>query len=72
MSQRRAKVLLAQRREVERRLAEPEAGTLEAESLQAEASRLRDEYQRLVDETLQTLEEDDNPSTHAGSVREAH
>jgi hypothetical protein len=54
MSQRPAEVLLAQWRDVERRLADTEAGAPLAESLRAEASRLRDEYQRLLDEMLES------------------
>jgi hypothetical protein len=60
MSQRHAEVLLAHWRDVERRLAVTEAGTLDAESLQAEASRLRDEYQRLVDALRETDATADN------------
>ena len=71
MSQRRAEVLLAEWRDVERRLAVTQAGTLEAESLQAEASWLRDEYQRLVDELESREAMADEPPTHAGWVREA-
>lgn len=44
-----AELILAEWREVERRLAETEAGTPESERLQAEFSRLRDEYHRLLE-----------------------
>jgi hypothetical protein len=47
--QRAVEVILSNWREVERRLAETEAGTPESESLEAEASRLRDEYHRHLD-----------------------
>lgn len=47
--QRAVEVILSKWREVERRLAETEAGTAESESLEAEAWRLRDEYHRYLD-----------------------
>ena len=47
--QRAVEVVLAQWREVERRLAETEPGTPDAEWLQGEAVRLRDEYRRAIE-----------------------
>jgi hypothetical protein len=47
--QRPIEAVLAEWREVERRLAETEHGTPDSEWLQAEASRLRREYHRLFE-----------------------
>ena len=48
--QREAEAVLAMWREIERSLAEAQAGSPEAERLQSDAALLRDEYQRLVSE----------------------
>jgi hypothetical protein len=48
--QRRAKVVLASLRGVERELESTEPGSPEAQFLQATAARLRSEYQRLVED----------------------
>ena len=48
--QRRAEVLLAEWREVERKLAQvTDLDSIDAEELRAEAARLRNEYQALLD-----------------------
>lgn len=48
--QRRAKVVLASLRGVEREIESTEPGSPEAEFLQSTAARLRNEYQRLVEQ----------------------
>jgi hypothetical protein len=64
-----AEVVLANWREVERRLAETEAGTSESEWLQAEAARLRDEYQGLLEALRESQEATgDDPFGHARAV----
>jgi hypothetical protein len=63
-----AEVILAEWREVERRLAETETGTPERERLQAEFSRLRGEYHRMLDAFRETQETTDDPSARARSV----
>jgi hypothetical protein len=51
--QRRAEVVLAEWREVERKLAgSADLDSADAEDLRADAARLRDEYQALVDAAI--------------------
>jgi hypothetical protein len=55
--QRRAEVVLAEWREVERKLAgSTEPDSFDAEDLRAEAARLRNEYQALVEAAIVTQE----------------
>ena len=50
--QRLAQAVLAQWREIERRIAELPADSVEADELKLESYRLREEYQHLIDEAM--------------------
>jgi septal ring factor EnvC (AmiA/AmiB activator) len=63
--QRRAEVVLAEWREVERKLArETDPDSLDAEELRAEAARLRNEYQALIDAAIVAQPPEPPPFPH--------
>lgn len=67
MAHQRAAVelILASWRDVERRLADADAGTSEVEWLQAEAARLRNEYRALLDSMREEERTPDGPDADA-------